>query len=65
MKVLVEGWRNAYYRITTAYVTLLVTLIFGFQMHHYLADSSSDEINCDHKISSLTLLPVIGVLFYD
>lgn len=29
------AWSNAYYRITCLYLCLLVTLIFGFQMHRY------------------------------
>lgn len=63
-----DAWKNAYYRYTMAYVVVIVTLIFGFQMYRYFVALPSDEVNqCPptSKSSSLVLIPVIGVLFDD
>lgn len=58
------AWNNAYYRITCLYLCTLVTLIFGFQMHRYfVADPVPPPPACPVEKSSMSRLPVVGVLF--
>jgi hypothetical protein len=57
------AWGNAYYRVTLAYICIVITLIFGFQMYRYFVSAPSDEITCDKGVSAMTLIPVIGVMF--
>lgn len=59
------AWKNTYYRGLVIYVATLVTLIFGFQMYRYFIAAPASEITCPSKISSMSLIPVIGVLFDD
>lgn len=55
-----EAWKNAYYRVTLAYICVFVTLIFGFQVYQYFVSGSADE--CPDSQSAVSLIPVIGVL---
>lgn len=57
-----QAWRNAYYRITLAYVAAIVTAMFGFQLYQYFSTHTKNVASCD-RASALTLVPVIGVFF--
>lgn len=55
-----EAWSNAVYKGLVVYVSVLVTLIFGFQMYRYFVSAPSSEITCE-KPSAVSLVPLIGV----
>lgn len=54
-----EAWDNAYYRWYGLYVSVLVTLIFGFQMYRYFVVAPAKALTCEHP-SAIILIPVIG-----
>jgi hypothetical protein len=59
-----EAWKNAYYRATMTYITVLVTLIFGFQMYRYFVSAPFSEVRCPQKTSTVSLSEILGVLLY-
>lgn len=56
------AWNNAYYRWYGIYVSIIVTLIFGFQMYKYFFADTTTYV-CPTSSGSLSLIPVIGVFF--
>lgn len=55
-----EAWSNTFYKGLVVYVSVLVTLIFGFQMYRYFVTAPGGEVTCE-KPSAISLVPVIGV----
>lgn len=65
METLREEWHNTIYRTTAIYVSVLVTLIFSFQMYRYFHDLPSHKVTCTASLALIDYVPFLKEIFDD